>query len=149
MRVTPLVPALVLALFAVGRVGADDAGQKAVKEELKALSGTWEAEIVVRDGKEVPRPPGGLTMVIDDARWALKFGGREVVSGLITVDPTRAPRTIDIRITEEDGKGDLLKGVYELKGDTLRMALAEQSKERAAGFSARGATVFTYKRVKR
>jgi uncharacterized protein (TIGR03067 family) len=145
MRFAIFVPALLLNLSAAGR--AHDAKDKAVKEELKALSGAWEGVTAVRDGKDLPKPPGGIKMILDDTRM-LRFGDKVIVAGKITVDPAASPRTMDVMATEGEGKGASVKGIYELKGDMLKIAFADVGKERPADFNGKGATVYTYKRAK-
>jgi uncharacterized protein (TIGR03067 family) len=150
MRIRLLAPVCLLVLAAaVGRGVAEDPKDTAVKEELKKLSGTWEAVSAVEDGKELPRPKGGVQAIVDGPRWTLNVEGKAVNSGTQTVDPSKTPKTIDLVLAEGPEKGKTVLGIYELKGDELKMALAEPGgKDRPKDFSGKGAALYVYKRVK-
>lgn len=55
-----------------------------------------------------------------DGSWTLTVDGREVASGKNTLDPLAVPKEIDIEITAGDGKGSVLRGIYEFDGATSR-----------------------------
>jgi uncharacterized protein (TIGR03067 family) len=109
-----------LILWAVS-ARADDA-DKAVKEELKKLEGTWVLKENSTHGKDTPKE--GLKTV----PWAevtikgdtLKMGKGEF---RIVVDPSKKPKTIDRLIKRPDGKDIKSEGLYELDGDNLKICL--------------------------
>src|SRR5215208_2492994 len=83
-----------------------------------------------------------------DGKWEVvsmaKAGGKSV-SGTMTVDA--AKKTIDRMPNEGQYKGKTLAGVYELTGDTLKIAFAEPGKERPAKVAdGEGVTVAVYKK---
>jgi len=61
-----------------------------------------------------------LKLVIAGAKYTLRRAGKTVEEGTVRIDPTRAPKTIDISPTKPEGKVQL--GIYEWDGnDRLRI----------------------------
>jgi uncharacterized protein (TIGR03067 family) len=130
---------------------ADDARDEAVKKEMKAIAGTWEATKVKPPGQdELSPPPGTLLLVIGaDGKYSEKIQGNEAENGTLTVDPSKTPKTIDLMILEGKDKGKKQFGLYELKGDMLTIAFAEPGKDRPADLAGKGAdAIVTFKRSK-
>jgi uncharacterized protein (TIGR03067 family) len=56
-------------------------------------------------------------------KFTVKKGDRVFAKGTFTIDPSRSPKTIDMKITEgpvEDGKEVKVFGIYELRDGTLK-----------------------------
>jgi uncharacterized protein (TIGR03067 family) len=73
--------------------------------------------------------------------------------GTAKINPSASPRSVDIRLTTEEGHpvGEVAPGVYEVRGDTLRVCFAPWDKPRPKRFESRegsGHNLFTLKRVK-
>jgi uncharacterized protein (TIGR03067 family) len=112
-------------------LGADDA-----KKDQEKLQGTWETTVVQYNGKDQA----------DEIKLKLVFKGKEVkVEGndevqrdygrfTYKIDPSTTPRAIDITVAEGNQKDTVLEGIYELKGDELRMCVKVIGKERPAKF---------------
>jgi uncharacterized protein (TIGR03067 family) len=148
MRIRLLALALLPALSAfAGRGGAEDAKDKAVKDELKKLSGTWDA-VSLRTGDKEIKISGSMQFVFDGDKWAIKDDGKTRNSGTLTVDPTRKPKTIDLKATKRGETGDTLLGIYELNGDELKIVLFPPGANRPADLNDQKIPVFTYKRAK-
>jgi uncharacterized protein (TIGR03067 family) len=100
------------------------------------LRGTWLTVSLVNDGKTlvgegVPAKPGPATkLVYDGNTWRVVVGDKTVASGTFALDPTKAPKTIDVM--DESGKrNDQTKlGIYELDGDVYRYCVAPAGKPR-------------------
>ena len=105
----------------------------AVKKELKLFQGKWEAVSGQNfDGKKPTDIELQLTtMEIDGDKFTMKTGSL-TITGTFTVDPTKKVKTIDVFLG--DGKDNLMRGIYEHKGDTRKSCFAEPGKERPAGF---------------
>jgi uncharacterized protein (TIGR03067 family) len=150
LRRLPALPVLLIGLWAGVAPGADPKDE-AVKKEMKALAGTWDVTKIVKDGKELPAEPAGtlLLVITADGKYSEKVEGKENENGTVTIDPTKTPKTIDLTILEGSDKGKKQFGLYELKGDELKIALAEPGKDRPADLAGKGAAVVvTFKRTK-
>jgi uncharacterized protein (TIGR03067 family) len=142
---TRLVACVIAALFCVG-VSYSDEPNKAVQEELKLLEGEWRIVTVEVDG------------VSADSKSIIKFAGgkctlSEPGSGfpdielVITLDPTKSPKWMDTTNPQKKTH----KGIYELKGDKLKLAvlLQDMKGERPTEFKAKkGQVIYTYERIK-
>jgi uncharacterized protein (TIGR03067 family) len=150
LRRLSAVPVVVSALCLGVSFGADPK-EEAVQKEMKALAGTWEITKVKPAGQEEQAlPPGTLQLVISaDGKYSEKVMGKENENGKYTVDPSKTPKTIDLDILEGPDKGKKQFGLYELKGDDLKIAFAEPGKERPADLAGKNAAaVVTLKRSK-
>src|SRR5687768_17402271 len=107
---------LALALGAPAEVGKkDDAGPKA---ELEKLQGVWKLTDRESRGRSFKGVGGGdvNTLVVSGEAFVLS-----VYAGTLTVDPVA--KTVDLVVTEGLHKGRTVPGLYELSGDTLKLAI--------------------------
>jgi uncharacterized protein (TIGR03067 family) len=121
-------------LVAVLLVGADDAGKK----DQEKLQGTWETTSIEYNGKDLS----------GDFKLKFVFKGKEAsVEGSDEVQKDYAkfnfkldqgtnPRCIDITIAEGNQKDTDIEGIYELKGDELRICAKVIGKSRPGKFAA-------------
>jgi uncharacterized protein (TIGR03067 family) len=106
-----------------------------VAAELKKFEGTWRYESSLIDGQPVPDG------VLETTRLVLKgdtFELRDPMAtyrGTFTIDPKARPKTIDIVMTEGPEKGTVMKGIYELAGDTYRLCAGLAGPERPMEFA--------------
>jgi uncharacterized protein (TIGR03067 family) len=110
----------VLALAVVSLVASDLAAVRdrsvdktkaaLVRMELKKMQGTWLA---------TPADPYQVT--IQGNQYRVTFKGKGFLTAVLTIDPTKRPRWITMRHTAGPARGMTLRGIYELKGDTLRL----------------------------
>jgi uncharacterized protein (TIGR03067 family) len=129
------------------------------KSDVDKLQGTWVAVSIESDGKMVPEEKvKNVNMVIKDDTMSLTTGGpgRQPPPGKYKLDEKKKPTTIDITAGGRDGSGkktdDVVPGIYELNGDTLKICLGLPGKDRPTELSAKeGAkkTLYTYKRKKK
>jgi uncharacterized protein (TIGR03067 family) len=143
--------ALVLVLTAGVAVAAEEK-----KEEKKADShdGTWMVVSMEFGGMKIPdeelkKMPVTVTMKGD--KWTVKIGS-EVSSGTSKVDLTKKPAEIDTTETEGPNKGTMMKGIMEMKGDTMRVCFDPTGKTRPKEFSTKdnpGFILLEYKREKK
>src|SRR5262245_24877489 len=129
----------------VGICSADDSDKKkvedAAKKDLAALQGTW---IVVEKeymGKKATKEEINTLqgeMVIKDGtatKWEEECGKKQVVSeAKITLDPNANPKAVDITHTKGDLKGEIVRAIYELKGDSLKVCFAVEDEKRPKAF---------------
>jgi uncharacterized protein (TIGR03067 family) len=134
--------AVVVLLAGVGKwAGADDGDKKeAIKRELKKFEGTWEMASGERDGK--PEPAALVkksSLIIQGDRHTVKLGDDTYV-GTHVLDPTKSPKTIDVKDTEGPFKGKTLKGIYELTDEAFRVCFAPPDKDRPTEFTTKSGT---------
>ena len=126
---------------------ADDPPKVADKD----LEGDWEAVTFVHEGKDEAQAPGKIILTIRGDALTLKVGD-EVRKATITVDAGKTPRTIDMAYESGPDKGKTVHGLYEVKGDELRICHGDATKERPAEIASRegsGYSIGVWKRVKR
>lgn len=125
-----------LVLLAVGPLTAAAVAQDDVAKEQKQLEGTWKAVSIESNGQPLdPKEVAFHRLEIKGNTLTIIIGDQ---GGLhtYTLDPKKNPKTIDI------GK---LKGIYELKGDTLELCYAlESTGKRPAEFGTKKGTDTTY-----
>ena len=131
MRLTRILP--VLLVFAGAARAADS-----------PIDGKWEVVSMTKNGKADDTWAGATREHAGDKYMMSKSGGKSV-SGTMKV--SAAHKTIDLMPDEGQYKGKTLAGVYELTGDTLKIAFAEPGKERPAKVAdGEGITVAVYKK---
>ena len=147
IRRTLTASGLILCLLAPATLRSAEA----VKGD-KDLDGDWEAVSMIRDGKE-GKPPGENKMVVTIKGDAITFKqGDDDHKGTIKVDTSKTPKTMDLMPEDGPAKGKTLVGVYEIKGDELRVCHGEPGKDRPAELSSKegsGLMLITFKRVKK
>src|SRR5438093_13427419 len=110
-----LVVAPLGAWAAVLPAAADDK-EDAAKKELEKFQGTWVFFSAEQDGKQLPKtdPPQTITFLGD--KFFVRQGEAVVQAGTQKLDPTKKPKTVDAAVTEGEGKGTTMLGIYELDG---------------------------------
>jgi len=147
--VKKLLPAL--ALFVAPLLGSDSPtgydGATVVADE--ALQGTWGRVRVERNGQLLMTPY--VVVTFRGRTWEEKTGGH-VRRGIFTVDPSRNPRRLDL-VHPDDPPGTVRKFIYQVNGDTLRVAYTWRLGEPPAAFNEpddeAGVYVATYRRAKK
>jgi uncharacterized protein (TIGR03067 family) len=113
----------VLLVLVVGlTVAADNPPEDAVKQERKKLEGTWTVESATQNGKPLERGPAEIvfagdqfTMQRPEKKQTMKY----------VLDPSRSPKTINFMLPKNAPPNAAPgHGIYELKGDTLRVAIS-------------------------
>lgn len=112
-----LVVALLVAGVAVAQ--GKKADDKAVKEEMKKLEGTWTATATEMSGKAFKPKETGMEQVrIKGGQMTFLAGGKEVAKFEISVDPSKKPKQMN---WVKDRRLQSLPCIYELKGDELKI----------------------------
>jgi uncharacterized protein (TIGR03067 family) len=126
------------------------------RKELKQLEGTWKPKLVESGGvKAAAKDMEGFDepTVIKNGKtkWTTTEGKEYDVA--ITVDPTKAPKTIDRKVIDGEGalKDFVSRSIYELDGDMLRVCYnAEREEVRPRKFTSEGTfVVVTFERCKK
>jgi len=133
--------ALVLGVLAGAAAARDDT----VDSELKGLQGTWTITRFVLEGRE--DAGSGQTLVVSAERYALRNNSKDLETGTFRIDPAKSPRTFDFTPQDGPDRGKTTPGIYELKGDALRVARNLDGKTRPADFGGKGVVVYVCKRA--
>ena len=140
-----------LAVLVVGMLIAADKGDADKKDQDK-LQGTWSyVSLVEVDGTKMPEDQiKKMSITFKDDTWTVKEDGKVVVEGTQKLDPSKTPHEIDSVITEGEDKGMKMLGIYELKGDTMKVSFDPQGKNRPKDFTPKeGQFVGVIKRMKK
>ena len=83
------------------------------------LTGTWKVESLVADGQEREEAKGS-TFVFQDGKlsWKSERGER---NWKYKLDTSKKPATIDLTVVGGNRDGTQTKGIFEVKGDDLKM----------------------------
>jgi uncharacterized protein (TIGR03067 family) len=147
---SPFVTMLALSALCLGTRG------DAVKTELGRLEGMWQVTGHKTEGKPTSEEHWRMVQFVFKGDQ-LTFLGDDVLSKKVAritlvVDPSTSPRVIDLKIVEGEFKGTTLEGVYEIKGDVLRICFRnEAARNRPTDFSTKAdanLVLFVLKRQK-
>lgn len=125
---------LVLGMAARGGLGQDAAD---IKAEMKKLEGQWVRIAVDIEGVKTEDGP-------KDADKAIRLIIRgDIYDGdRFKIDPSKSPKHIDV-ITMEDGNETPMRGIYELKGDVLKLCFTYPFEGNLANLGKRPTTFTT------
>lgn len=126
-------------------------GAQSVNGE-ETLQGTWKLTAGEVDGKPLSEKQlHDGKLVIKGDHYTVTLDGRGTSMGVQKLDPKPATKTIDIKDSSGPDKDKTCLGIYEVKGDELRVAFAPSGKPRPSKFSTApesGHWMHTWKRVK-
>src|SRR5262249_55559147 len=90
------------------------------KKELDKLQGNWTIVSDDREGKPAATDRDAMVTVRED-QFTTKSGSKVLRTGTLKLDPSKSPKEIDVTYTEGEFKGQTLKGVYTLEGDSWKI----------------------------
>src|SRR5260370_14977966 len=116
---------LLLVLSVMGLVRPEERrGEDADKQDLEKLQGTWTMAALEVDGKPVPEEKlKSSTLTIKGDKYIIKVKD-DTHETIIKLDPAKKPKEIDMTFTEGANKDNVLKGIYEIDGDTFKICRA-------------------------
>jgi uncharacterized protein (TIGR03067 family) len=106
----------VLTLSAVAAVWAHQ--QDVVPSEMRPLQGTWVMFQINGDAA-----PGDTALVIAGSRYSETVDNTVDETGLFKIDASKTPMTVDLIIQEGDAAGKTQLGIFDVKGNTMRLLL--------------------------
>ncbi len=131
------IVAMVIGLCISTRAAGADEGRL----ELEMLYGTWEFAGLEVAGTRHPvaaLKDFSVTINLQGLSYRFPVNGKMVhVDFTISIDPTAVPKAIDATILKGGHQGRVCRGIYQLDGDKLKIALvdsASPSQERPAEF---------------
>jgi uncharacterized protein (TIGR03067 family) len=143
---------VVLFLAASLLLGADAPKGDDAKKEKEKLQGAWRAESAEQGGK-VQADANEHLLVFEGDNFSIKRGDQVIIKGTFTLDPSKKPKAIDMKITEgrrEEDKDKTVHGIYELEKDTLKWCTAEPgNKERPKEFATKEGTRLLFVTLKK
>ena len=100
-----------------------------------ALQGTWTVTSV--DGKPRGASERQRNVVFEGEEIRLEDGGVVMLLGTWQLNPRHEPATIDITVVGRDRQptGELIQGLVEVNGNTLRFAMGDLNKPRPKSFT--------------
>lgn len=121
----------------VAVVTAEETREQAIKQDREQFLGTWRVVLFVLDGQLVAESEARKLTVVNgiDGSWSLRSEENDIGGGTSSIDPSQTPKTIDLTVTEGDGKGDQFLGIYELEEKTRKLCFVEKGKERPTEFT--------------
>jgi uncharacterized protein (TIGR03067 family) len=123
---------------------------KDVKKELASLQAEWTMGSMETRGKKAADAQVKLSrLTIKGDKWIVKIGGGkgvEPAGSTMTIDPSKKPKTLDLK-----GTRSASKGIYKLEGDTLTLCRVTGKAERPKEFktTAESGILVVWKRVKK
>jgi uncharacterized protein (TIGR03067 family) len=110
---------ILTALAACLLLAADE--QDLARQELKTLEGTWTMAALEVEGEKVAEERlQAAQLVIKEGKYIVTTRGATHET-LITLDPTKKPKHIDMVFIEGENKDKVQRAIYELEGDTLKL----------------------------
>jgi uncharacterized protein (TIGR03067 family) len=139
-------------LVAALTIGTACAQDDTSKKELKKLEGTWATVSIEAAGQKVTDEEKIKNRKLSTTgdKYRLQVGD-ETVQGTIEINPSKKPKTIDVKPDSGTNKGKTLLGIYEMDGDSLKVCLAPAGKDRPTAFTTaaeNGHQLVVYKREK-
>lgn len=123
----------ILSLLCLMSLAQPDRLSEAAKEELKKFQGTWRVELQDDDGKKFSEDDlKGRTVSFGMNLFLVRKKTAMEQLGKIKIDP--AKKTINASIEKGGREGDLLPGIYEFDGDTLKLCFSTDGDNRPKEF---------------
>jgi uncharacterized protein (TIGR03067 family) len=119
------------------------------KADKEKMQGTWTLTSVVVMGNKQDIPGGKeMRMIIKGDTITVKTGEKDE-EGTFKIDASKKPKQITLQ-KKDGGADDVMNGIYELQGDTLKIAAKGKGakSERPTGFDDAGAFVMILKKAK-
>ena len=142
----PALPAVILAVCALFF------SRNAYADDLKAMEGTWKVDSAEAGGKPVESEElRAVVLKITGDRYEVKIKDK-LDAGTLKLDEKQTPKTLDATDTEGLDAGKIVKAIYELTGDTMRVCYSLDGGERPTELGTKEGSpwlLVTYKREKK
>jgi uncharacterized protein (TIGR03067 family) len=121
------------------------------KEEKDELEGTWVPQSTIRDGEKGEDPPEGAKVIFKNGTATFFVNDKTQATIEYKADPSQKPKAIDITPTTGPEKGTVIKAIYEVDGDTLRICgpTAEKANNRPTKLASEKGSGFNLMTLKR
>jgi uncharacterized protein (TIGR03067 family) len=126
--------------------------EAATAAEMKKLQGSWRVESQETDGKTTAAADlKGLTFCFSKDGYFLRTANKLEQIAVLKIDMTKTPRKLSATVIRGEHKGDILQGIYELDGDSLKICMDLEGQTRPKEFKTEpksGFTLMVCKRVR-
>ena len=126
--------------------------QTARADDLKDMAGIWKVESAEAGGQKVESEDlKAIVVTITGETYTVKLKDK-LDAGTLKLDETLKPKTMDATDTEGLDAGKVVKAIYELSGDTLKVCYALEGGERPTEMATKEGSpvlMLTYKREKK
>jgi RNA polymerase sigma factor (sigma-70 family) len=141
---TLLTPGVPAARAAGEKKGPAQQGKAAPTTDKERFQGTWVAVSLNGNNQEAPADlVRAIQITFTGDRLTLKSPSESYEKAAYAIDPTQAPKTIDLVLQRA------YRGIYEFTGDRLRLCIIDNQHPRPADFQpGEKRLVFVLKRVK-
>jgi uncharacterized protein (TIGR03067 family) len=118
-----------LALLTAALTAPASADDKGMEDEK--LIGTWALTSAVSEGKSDPVPEGTAVFIFSKGgKMVIQQKGKADAEGTFKVNTTKTPGQINVAVLSQmTQKVETFKGIYQVDGDTLKLALANDPRE--------------------
>jgi len=117
--------------------------------ELRRFQGTWNfVSLEDEAGPALEDDLVSIKVVIEGDRFTLR-NGPTIHQGILMVNPAATPKTIDVVFSKGAQRGKTMRGIYELKGDLLKLCNRSQGEGRPTGFVIKPGSGLTLQVLKR
>jgi uncharacterized protein (TIGR03067 family) len=144
MKVQLSVVAACVLLVSVAQAGEEEKP----KSDKDTLQGTWSMVSGIQDGKPMPEDVIKRIQFVVSGDKMTQMMGEQKYEHTYKLNPDKSPKEIDV----EFGDGKVGKGIYELKGDTFKVAHGRPDSPRPKDFASKegsGVIVAEFKRAKK
>jgi uncharacterized protein (TIGR03067 family) len=143
-------------IVATGLLLAADAPKETAKTEVKKVQGTWKTTSLKYNGEDVSIDGKGKIRLVFKGDIATVQAAastkKEYGKVKFTFDPSTKPRSVDITVTSGVQKGEKMEGIYEIKGNKLKLCIKVLGAERPTKFespSGESIALIEFERVKK
>ena len=153
----PVSRAVVLVLLVLTSAGplVADEKEEAINTDRALLAGEWRVVSIEANGNTNADLGVARVTIVNglDGKWSLLANGKPIAEGMSTIDPTRSPKTIELKSSRgsvKNARGTHYRGIYEVHETTRRICFVPADKplpESFAGGHETGQILVTFERV--
>ena len=92
--------------------------------------GDLEVRLARDVGKSAPKEKlAKMTITFSGDKWTVHDGDTVLQAGTHKFNPDKKPGEVDAKVSEGEGKGSTMLGIYDLKGDTMKVCFDPEGKK--------------------